>query len=659
MRYTRVSWFVAFLVLVTMSLAACRQAEILRGGVRVPVDEAVEADLRAASRSIQAGQLGEAERNLERFLVEFANSPRRDEALFLLADVQLRSGDPQRAVQTWRRLIRMFPRSEFVSEARLRSAETYRDLNRVELGRGILAEADFSRATPPVRAKMHRLLADLSRASGDFSAAVLNLALTREYVEDANERSEIDGEAAELVADRLRDTDLEVVASKIVAGPIANRVVLELARRQLARGKPAEALASLERLPADLPAAENDLRQTLRTRAQRGETGEDWLIGVALPLTGPYATLGQATLRGLVMGLDLYGENPGRYRLIVRDTQGDPQKAAQVTRELANEGVNAIIGPVRSAEAAAASAPADEARVPLLTFSQEEVPKLESANSYVFRFGLSKQAEVGALVEYATEVLEAKRFAILYPRDAYGTEFKNLFWEAVERRGGKIVGCEGYEPEAVDIQSEVKKLVGLEFLTSDERARITERDKLERRRERNEEKLLSPEFANLPPYVDFDALFVPDFAGNVGVVLPQLRFYDVRDVAFLGTSGWNDPKLLELARREATGSVFVDEFHARSQRPAVNDFVSRFTAEFGSEPGQISAEGYDAAMVLRKLTESQGSLSAEEVRSALITLREFGGVSGLRAFDAGGSPQKDVELLTVRRGEIRGLDEAP
>lgn len=659
MRHIRVPAFLVCILFASFGLLACRQAEILRGGVKVPYNEAVEADLRAASRAIEAGQLGEAERNLERFLVEFANSPRRDEALFLLADVQLRSGDPQKAVQTWRRLIRMFPRSQFVSEARLRSAEVYRDLNRVELGRGVLAEADFSLAPVPLRAKMHRLLADLSRASGDFSAAVLNLALTREYVEDADERADIDSEAGELIADRLRDTDLDVVAGKVVAGPVANRVLLELARRQLARGQAAQALASLERLPADLPPADNDLRQSLRARAQRGETGEDYPIGVALPLSGPYAALGQATLRGVVMGLDLYGENPGRYRLIVRDTQGDPQKAAAVTRELANEGVNAIIGPVRSTEAAAASATADEARVPLLTFSQEEIQNETTPTSYVFRFGLSKQAEVGALVEYAMEVLEAQRFAILYPRDAYGTEFKNLFWETVERRGGRIVGCEGYEPEAVDIQNEVKKLVGLQYLSSEERARIAERDKLERRRERNEERLLSPEFANLPPYVDFDALFVPDFAGNVGVVLPQLRFYDVRDVALLGTSGWNDPKLLELAKREATGAVFVDEFHARSQNPAVTDFVSRFTAEFGAEPGQIAAEGYDAALVLRRLLESQGSLSPEEVRSALTTLREFGGVSGLRAFDAGGRPQKDVELLTVRRGEIHALDDAP
>jgi branched-chain amino acid transport system substrate-binding protein len=325
------------------------------------------------------------------------------------------------------------------------------------------------------------------------------------------------------------------------------------------------------------------------------------------------------------------------------------------TEALVRNGARGMIGPMRSVEAASAAPVAEAARIPMLTLAARA--DLAYLGPHIFRLGVTPQEQVRAMVEFGMEALEARRFAILYPRDSYGTEYKNLFWEEVESRGGTIVGVEAYEPGAVDIQTEIRKLVGLHYLTADERQRIRLRDRLARRREDNEARLRSPELAELPPYVDFDALFIPDGAAQVGVILPQLRFYDIADVTIMGPSDWNDPKLLELAANEAEGSVFVDRFYPQSRDPLVQQFVARYTQEYGEPPDTYAAEGYDAARLLKLLVEGQGALSAADLTRGLrgfpASATGFRSVAGLQAFDAVGGSLRNLSVLTVKRRRIQ------
>jgi len=250
-----------------------------------------------------------------------------------------------------------------------------------------------------------------------------------------------------------------------------------------------------------------------------------------------------------------------------------------------------------------------------------------------------------------------RRFAILYPRADYGINFKNLFWGQVEQRGGEIVGVESYDPDAVDLQTEIKKLVGLHYITPKVQKLITERERLERRRTENEERLADIALMNLPPHIDFDALFIPDVADKVGLILPQLRLYDIQDVKFLGTNDWNDEKLITIAGNDASGVVFTDAFYEGSRDPAVSDFVSRFRSSYGQAPDRFAAQGYDAASMVRTLIDEAGHLSRRQLQRELLLLTNYPGSSGLTSFDEEGGTTRTLRLLTVRRGAFRELDE--
>jgi branched-chain amino acid transport system substrate-binding protein len=649
-------------LVLALALLSCAQPSVIRGGRAIPQAEAVDADLRAARTAFEAGRDDEVKKRLEGFLQEFPDSRRSDEARFLLAEVYLRGGNAERAAQTWRQLVERTPLSRLAPEARLRAAKVYRDLGQPEAGRRMLAGVDLRRAPEPLRAELQRTLADLSRASGDFPAAVVALSYSREYARDERARAEIDLELGDLIQERLRDPELESLLPKVAPGPVYARVALELARRRIDRGELQSALELIGDLPAALDEPQARLRQGLMDRVARGAQVDAYPLGLAVPLSGAYAPFGRSVLRGVSLALDLFSETPARYRVVVRDTAGDPAKAEAAMRQLIQEGVRGIIGPMRSVSSAAAAPIAAQSGIPMLALAVR--PDLPYLGSGVFRLGVTSQEQVSALVGFAMDALEAQRFAVLYPKDAYGIEYKNLFWEEVERRGGRMVAIEGYDPASVDIQPEIKKLVGLFYVTPDEAARIEKRDRLTRRREQNRAELASAELSDLPPYVDFDALFIPDAAAKVGVILPQLRFYDVADVTLLGTSDWNDPKLVELAAQEAEDSVFVDAFSAGDEDPLVQEFVAAYYAAYGEPPDAYAAQGYEVAALVRGLVSRRpGAPSSaeltEELRLFAQRMPDFRAVAGLRSFDAVGGADRDLAILTVKRRQIRGYDRDP
>ena len=629
---------------------SCAQPTVVRNGAQLPYEAAADADLAAASALLAKGQPAKAEEILQRFETELGRSKRNDEALYLLGEAQLARGKKEQAAATYRRLVEDYPKSERNIDAAMKSAQLYQKLERPADGRAVLGRASTDRADAAARARLNHLDADLARGLGDWPEVVRALALARRDTQDPAALNEIDVEISDLLEVRLREPDLEALLPRLPSGPVFDRVCLEIARRALARGDVRTARSALDRLPRRLAEGDEAERALLQARAADLAGEASATLGLVLPLTGPFAKVGESVLRGITLAAGLYDETPSQLHLVVRDSGGEASKAAAAVNELVAAGVAAIIGPMRSSEAVTAAPVAEQARLPLLTFARSD--DIAELGEYIFRLGLTPGDQAAELVHWCAEQRGCKRFAILYPADEYGTSFKNRFWDAVEASGGSVVGVERYSPGSVDWQPEIKRLVGLAGLPRETQALVDERNKLRRHAPENADKLALPKFQGLPPYVDFDAVFIPDDAQSIGLILPQLRFFDIRDVVYLGGSGWNDPQLVKIAGREATRAVFTDEFFAASARPEVAEFVRRYAAAYGSAPDEYAAEGYDAAALLRYVLAGGDAPSGEVLRDRLLRVSGFPGVSGVQSFDATGGAKKSLEFLTVRENAI-------
>jgi len=261
--------------------------------------------------------------------------------------------------------------------------------------------------------------------------------------------------------------------------------------------------------------------------------------------------------------------------------------------------------------------------------------------------------EVELVVDNAMSELGAHRFAILYPRDAYGRGLRRLFWEAVEERGGEIAAVASYDPDATDFGDAIQSLLGYDLLSAAEKAALDEREKLESRARRlpptEGVKLLEQARAIL----DFDALFIPETHEKVVLIAPQLAFHDARGLHLLGTGSWNDPALISIGRDHVEGARFAASFFAASPVALVQRFAQAFEQAYAAPPTELAAQAWDAANLL-VLQLAEGRRDREAVGAGLLEVEAQPGATGVLSLAHGG--RKRPLLLGVERGAIVELE---
>jgi ABC-type branched-subunit amino acid transport system substrate-binding protein/outer membrane protein assembly factor BamD (BamD/ComL family) len=399
----------------------------------------------------------------------------------------------------------------------------------------------------------------------------------------------------------------------------------------------------MARAPAD-PLAETWLAMTSRLRELRDVDMQ--AVGCVLPLSGRYKGYGDRVLRGMGMAAQGSGNGENGVRLVVKDSGGDSATAAAAVRELAlTHKVAAIIGPLSRQAAESAASEAQQLQVPIITLTQKR--EITQVGDYVFRDSLSNEQQVRALAEYAVLGLGLRRFAILYPQDAYGGRLMQLFSDEVRRLGGEVSGTAAYSTSQTDFAHQIKKLLGL--LSSGQKTELPEVGLPGEDTEGPDEQ---QELGSIPETgipVDFEAMFIPDGYEKVGLIAPQLAYHDLTGIRLLGINLWNSPKLLEMAAPYVEGAVFVDGFFVDSQRPMTRQFVQSYQEMFGEMPGYPEAQGYDVMRLVMASLEQRGVTTRPRLREAFLAVRDLPGVEGAATM----TPAREVErrpfFITVQK----------
>ena len=336
------------------------------------------------------------------------------------------------------------------------------------------------------------------------------------------------------------------------------------------------------------------------------------------------------------------------WELVVRDSQLNPEITKSLVHELVEtERVIAIIGPLARKTSEAAAEEAERLRVPLISLSlTENIPEL---GEFIFRNNQSWKQEIQELLEYATSELQACRFLILYAKTREGRQKMRLFWDAAVLKGCKVVAVEGFKDEGQ------KSLVN-EFDTFTGKIR----------RLGTEDKIILKELKEKEvPILNFDAVFVAVGSGgvkNLSLIFPYSEVYKMRKTTFLGDSGWNDSALpYAPGLRGVKNPVFVDSFFQQSKTPAMQQLLRlherilyRHQNYIG--PTAYTAFAYDTLIILMQLLEDERNQSHRDLRDALLNMQMFPGVTGNLRFDEKGKVEREMQLLTLRRGKIQPLN---
>jgi branched-chain amino acid transport system substrate-binding protein len=157
-----------------------------------------------------------------------------------------------------------------------------------------------------------------------------------------------------------------------------------------------------------------------------------------------------------------------------------------------------------------------------------------------------------------------------------------------------------------------------------------------------------PKEETVAPIVDFDALFIPDAPNAIGLILPQLAYYDVKNIYTMGTNLWHSQQLIDMTRQYAQNSVMVDGFYKDSESETVRRFVETYHAIYGSDPGLMEAFAFDTANLLFGLIAEPDIRWRHELRNAMKQTFYTDGVTGTTAFAPDGEALKRLTLLRIK-----------
>jgi len=384
----------------------------------------------------------------------------------------------------------------------------------------------------------------------------------------------------------------------------------------------------------------------LLSRIEEEMTVKKRVIGCLLPLSGPFAIYGEEVLNGIQLGVFNVSEQGPGLELLIRDTKDNQAHALAGLEDLAhNEKVMAVIGPLSSKTAAPVAKRAQELGVPIITLTQKE--GITGERDMVFRNFLTPSREVNRVLGPSMIDMGIKRFAILYPDNSYGRFFMNLFWDRIEELGGTVTAVESYLPDKTDFAEQIKKMTGVYYPKP---ASLIEKS-IEKRPPEEEECTIYPDKPE--PFVDFDAVFIPDNYQRVAMIAPQLPYHDVQDVLLIGTSLWQSPQLIETARDYVQNAIFPSGFFKNSRKPDIRTFMAAYKANYDSEPGMLAAVGYDTVRILQQIMEGETVHTRKDIRNELFRIQDFKGVTGDIVFDPQGELQNEPFLLTVSGRRMR------
>ena len=147
--------------------------------------------------------------------------------------------------------------------------------------------------------------------------------------------------------------------------------------------------------------------------------------------------------------------------------------------------------------------------------------------------------------------------------------------------------------------------------------------------------------------VHYDAIFIPGFPDQVGLIAPQLAFYNIDKVQLLGGNSWNSEDIIEMGGKFVNGAIFVDSFFIGSYFSRVRKFKELYEDFFGEAPDVLSAQAYDAAKMVFG-TVLKGKVDRQIIKKKLLEIKNYRGVSGKTTILPNGDSEKLLYFISIK-----------
>ena len=348
------------------------------------------------------------------------------------------------------------------------------------------------------------------------------------------------------------------------------------------------------------------------------ESGDTIKVGANFELTGNVANYGNATIEGLQLAIDEANEAGGingkKIELVSVDDKSEAAESINAaTKLISDDDVKVIVGPATTGLVLAETQTATDAKVPIIApcaTSPEATVENGKVKPYVFRSCFIDPQQGEVMATFAAKDLKAKT-AVIYVDNSsdYSKNLAKVFKEKFEAAGGKVVMEEAFLQKDQDFKATLTKL----------------------------------KTANA------DVMFVPAYYEEVGKIVKQAREMGINS-AILGTDGWDDTKVVDIAGADALNNTFFST-HYSEKDAEVQGFIEAYKKKYNHAPNVFAALGYDAGKMLVDALKRAGSSDTEKIREALEATKDLKVGTGTISMDKNHNPIKTAVILEMKNGE--------
>ena len=344
------------------------------------------------------------------------------------------------------------------------------------------------------------------------------------------------------------------------------------------------------------------------------------ILGANYEMTGALAAVAKQTVNGINLAIKQTNEQGGvlgkQIKLIIADNKSEPSESANaITKLIKNDNVKLVFGSVASSNVLATVQIAHDSKIPLITATATNpsvTMEQDQVRPYVFRTCFIDPFQGEVMANFAAKSLQAKN-AVMYIDSSsdYSKGLAKIFAEKFIANGGIIIGEESFFFFFQDFKSTLTKI-----------------------------KAINP-----------DVVFIPAYYEEVGKIIRQAREIGIKS-QLIGTDGWDDPKLIEIAGLSAVeGTFFSNHYSPQDQDPKVVEFVKAYKAEYNQEPSALAVLGYDCALVVIDAIKRAGSDDPEKIRQALEETKKLQITTGLLSIDNNHNPIKSAVVVEIKNGQ--------
>ena len=311
---------------------------------------------------------------------------------------------------------------------------------------------------------------------------------------------------------------------------------------------------------------------SLSTFFQNSFSNEKIKIGLIVPLSGIHSQLGNSIIKSVRLAVNKI--NDDRFEIIPKDTKSNPINTLRSSKELYEQGVRIVIGPVFNESSKYLDELKDMTFISLTN-------KIYGNHSNVISAGINAISQINTINKFR-KINNLERSIVLVPN----TDYKKEINSAIDKSNIKLKEKFYYDTDPTLLTAQIEKLTRYPQRKQNLEDEIT---RLENSSDKNKEKKIEKlKKKDTLGGINFDSVIIADFDESLKSVATSLLYTDVssKRISYLTLNQWFNKSLL---KETSLQPIYFPSINKENY----DIFLKNYNDLYSSKPNQISFLSYD------------------------------------------------------------------